>query len=486
MATHSQEIEQIISSTSSFYSDNTYNLDTLRLIYKAYFDLLDMFKSEVEESSSNALLSHTSGYRTIPMQTINAWKGLYDINKAAGRFTADGYGSWYNEGDPNLLKNKVAFLTKYGVYETIPTRRDWEVTDASIASLNIVSGFGQGAYNYFNFSDYVVVGNKLYLFGDLAKPSPATYGKKILLKNIKIALNSLKNPLINQVSGIQGSPYLTVGENANLTQSLIRAIAGGPTIANINSALAILYSGGNLQVIDQYSASAKDKGMWLGTASATPILNPFDFMIKIPQSYSLFTDTLDLIKNYIDTVKPSYTNYMIIWSQGNVDTLNYSDTATTLRLTRPTITDIITFSTPLLFDSGVLFDSGIVADISVDGVQLILTTSPEMPVTVLLAKGLGNVITCTFNDTNADYYEIRRDDVVSYTVNSGGPTSFGPIRVGSSAAICGSALICGMASMLGVQDNLDGTLAPGVHAYRIKAWQGGKSTPWTLSYSITV
>lgn len=400
-------VDSLISNLPSFYNEFIYNDEFIKHLFDVYAEVLSFVTQQGKEVFLNTAVNNTELYRNINTSVLTLSKSLYDVNKIAEDFTAEGYGNWFDEDTE--LKTKVDFLELKGYYEELDSRRAWDTTASEIISLKIAKDFSEQLGYYEQGKDFVIRNNRLFTFNNLAKLNPYRYAsKQVLVRDIMVDLKKLENRWGMFFPGIRGD-CISRFEYKDFLQS---ALKFDVTISKMKDVTKILSSTLDNNLRDAYSR----KNLPAEYLTQFSHLGPFDFIFKlhpsfcdaihfIPEGYyeanpAIFdTSTYNSgvtysgedatenyyfglanrirnLKSFLDIVKPSYSRFYLEGTLPIEESLEdcYSET-TSFKINFPSVSENLMDIRPSVYGKAVYGGNVYTGEVVLDTVSLNLVSS---------------------------------------------------------------------------------------------------------------
>jgi hypothetical protein len=162
-------------------------------------------------------------------------------------------------------------------------------------------------------NDYLFQNNRVYLMGSNA--SVMSYERIFRLEDIFIDLNTPEDLIGDRVGIEYDENVFTKNEYKDVVLMLLYAALGGPTIKNLKKSLGAMagVNGKAIDIIDKYNAPDSMKTLWInsGVPNSKGYLTDFDFVINLDPNYTSEMNRMNVIRNYLNLVKPAYTNYIL-------------------------------------------------------------------------------------------------------------------------------------------------------------------------------
>jgi len=294
--------EDLQNNLNTFYKHYMLSGEFLDELFDTFIDAANILAGFANNIENCKIISNTPAYRIIPIFILFAKTGLYDIDYL--KLNNFEFGDW----DTLSLAQKVSLLDRHGIYENLTYyKKRGTNTIANIARVEI-DRFVEDKYSfkYEEFVDFVLKDNKLYFFGDLAKPlgNVPNQGKMVVLKNIAVDYGDLRHKW-GTFTGIPKPPYLSYQAYRNVISILLKTLVDGPKIVNLASAVRAISGWEEALVVDSYTPGVSTYGLALG---------PFDFAVLLPIDLVGYPDRVEYISYFMRMVKPDYTNYFISYS----------------------------------------------------------------------------------------------------------------------------------------------------------------------------
>ncbi len=300
--------DELYNRLTNFYKDYLYSRNFIDILHGGYITTYNYLLNILEQVSRGASLEDITAYRYVPFFMLNITTGLYNLESL--KRTNFSFTTW----DNLTLAQRIELLDSYGYYEALTFVGQSSNVTPIIKKVEIDRYVDDSISNkYLELTDYILNNNKLYFFGDLAKPitNITNDGKVVYLKNIYIDYNDSYNKW-GIFTAIPKPPYLTDQEYLNAVKVLLKTIADGPKIDNITAALAAItnFSSDEITVIDKYCTDHP--------ISAS--LKPFDFAISFPSELMQYQDRIEYTNLLLEIIRPKYTNYALYY--GNTSDSN--------------------------------------------------------------------------------------------------------------------------------------------------------------------
>ncbi len=309
--------DKLINDLSNFYSDFGYDQSSIEFIFDTYVKAAEIVEDYILQVKNNMNISTIQTYRSFPYKIIETKNATYILDdllydkSVVDKLSLSSMTMQQRKDHWATLPNneKVDILLSAGKYIDLTAKRSIDLKDYEIIYADI--------YNLKNTlltqnSDYILQGNKIFLINDAA--TPTVYNIKLILKNIVVDYDTPQK-LIGKNIGILYKDLITKPEYRDFMQVVVYASLGGPTIKNIKNALNTLSGLSNISIVDMVSAKGLQKQLWEGTSS----LKPFDFLVSIPIDYFSSESKISVFMEFLDIIKPAYTNYVIAWAQKMAD-----------------------------------------------------------------------------------------------------------------------------------------------------------------------
>lgn len=315
---------------NNFFDEYLYKKEEYDVLQKAYQGAFGIVKSHVDDIARNTIISKTSTFKKIRFQMIDVSNALYTMSSLLnnnsviaimGLVPSTPYDQKLEAWSALSPSQKADILDVTG-YSILLTSYS-AITDSdnySSAKFNIVDFELSDINNnhYVRNVDYVFRDNKLFILKEFSINE--TYTKKsLILKNITIDTNSTED-VLGVPLNIPYSDQFTKTEYNETLRSFIQAAAGGPTLANLNIALARYKTLEGVKVYDRHSAPPSKKSFW-GFDGYIGELTAFDFLVALPLTFAYNSEKLDYIANFFNQIKPAYTNFKFIPQKTTTDRL---------------------------------------------------------------------------------------------------------------------------------------------------------------------
>ena len=306
---------------SNFYRDNApeaYNFDISKRVMAAVFNAMTAYVAQIRR---NFVIGEMETYRIIPVQTIPAADGLYDIQTLLchagvesllglqGKTITERIAAWDAMASNDLMKIKA--LDVYGAYISLSAII---VPESEIKipnpSYNIVSMDIYSDDTKFQIGvDFDIRSNKLYLLSSDMSSKTLNESASFVCKHIAIDFDT-PTRYIGKNFNLPRYPDLSKDVYNDMLANLTTAALAGPEIRNMAAGVDIITGGkGSTVIYDRWMKNNKRAANWYDYN-----LSPFDFIIEIPASYMSSESMADIIKRYIDTVKLADTNYTVLFN----------------------------------------------------------------------------------------------------------------------------------------------------------------------------
>lgn len=450
----------LINNLPSFYG--MYGLEDsimdIEFILDLYEEIISLVIDYIHQVKNNSNMSKMETYRILPFRMVSSTRGLYNLENLLYNENIEdalSIGNTHFEERKNIWRDspsdrKVELLIESGNYISLEAKGDYMLGTYDIISADV--------YNLKNESmvrglDYELYNNKIFFLN--IETSSDVYTQRLILKNIIVDYDVPQEYLGKNI-GVPYKDAISKPEYRDFLQMLIMASSGGPTLANIKKAFSYLISWDGASIFDMYSAESRMMSFW----DEGGILTPFDFMINIPIAFFNSEEKIAIFRDFLNIIKPVYTNYFIAWSQNVIDkiivngefvknkivdatqayTLNVSDYETTKTIQSDSYTIGIQQSEIIRVewdpgDERVTFDSGFITDLLYQNIvsagsagygdyaNTTLTTFPEFPVNFAAKIDVvtGN-LTATFKDSapGVTRYDIYRNSTVINVITANG------------------------------------------------------------------
>lgn len=272
MIKNEEVVSKLVSDLPSFYSEFLYDPKLIQTLFDAYVDVFEHMTNEVKSVYYNTCLDKAEILRSINKGVLTLSKSLYDVNKVSAAFASAGNGDWFSSA--TTLKSKILFLESLGHFEILDANRVADTNLRDVVDLVIAKDFSESMGYYTNYEDYVVVNNTLFLFNDLAKPVAGNV-KKVLAKDILVDYRKIDNRWGVLFESIT-KDYLTPFEYKEFIQALL---VYSPTVSKMKGIIQNLMSKGGGDLYDSHVRKNVPEEFLL---SPPQNLKPFDFIFKIP------------------------------------------------------------------------------------------------------------------------------------------------------------------------------------------------------------
>jgi hypothetical protein len=296
---------------TNFYNDFAYQSEQFQTVLGVYQDLVNSAGDLVEQVKNNTVIGKTETYRIYPVQRINADATLYSLQtlledpRVANKIGLvslsmfERINKWQN--DEISVADKVSALDTVKIYLELNAYRDF----LGEASSRIVDFelYDDSEQRLIQGVDYVFQNNKIYIFGDYAASSSPFY---LTLKNIAVDYGT-PQALLGDRIGMSYDDKLTPNEYNEISQMLMLAALGGPTIKNIKYAVQQVTGFGEAEIFDKYTRNKLYQAMWKRYS-----MSPFDFVILFPEEYTADIDRLAILIKYLKMIKPAYTSFIVV------------------------------------------------------------------------------------------------------------------------------------------------------------------------------
>lgn len=403
-------VEYMMSKLPNFYRDYVYDDKYIRVLFDSLVDSADLVREYVDSVKNNYVLTNTEIVSTDAIKAITLSTALYDVTKLPI--------SWDNLS----LGGKVDLLDELGYYELLDTD-DLLGNHETIVDMEILRDFSGYLPPYRRGEDYVIVDNKLYLFGTLAKPGVYGATRRTILVKSHVANKSrlwrrwgIFIPEIDP-GPLGGTEY----------RDLLATLVGfEPTATNMRRAIIALSGaelGGTAMFMDHYSR----KNVTLSAFHTAEQLGRFEFTYKLPPEYAVllgFGDNippeyretqirLQNIISFMKLMKPAHTNFFLGTSATIVDSVVPRDTPTVkvkgmnsivesvvpadiiTRKAKSTFTDTLNLTFDSVYDSEAYYDVSVYDGKarSLDNLAEAVALSPDGSLLVVAGRFTGRAKT---------------------------------------------------------------------------------------------
>jgi hypothetical protein len=296
---------------SNFYKNYSFKYNDFMALFQVYTDIIASINTYAEQVKNNTAIPEIETYRIFPFQRLPITDATYNIAevleniRVIKKYNLDSMtlvermDAWNN--DTFTLDQKVDMLDINNSFVLLTAKRGFvNEKDYAVIDFNLFSTEGE---ELFRNVDYALKANKLYLFGDIATVSPEKYA---VLTDIAIDFNTPED-LMGKSLDLSYSNAISKNEYNEILKMLMGASLGGPTVANLKSAVQAISGADQGDLYDKYVRDPKKRKRWEKT-----YYTDFDFVVTFPETYAANMEKLNIIIDYLKLVKPAYTKFFVI------------------------------------------------------------------------------------------------------------------------------------------------------------------------------
>ena len=311
---------------SNFYTDFSFTDTDFNNILGIYKDLITAINNYARQVKNNSVISKIETYRNLDMQRLSIKDAMYPLNAILENINTvkrlgleevglkDRIDAWNN--DVISDEQKIDILNLLGHYVQFSTKRGFQgEKEYNIIDLTLNKNQNEFIRNY----DYYLRNNRLFLLRSLSD-STITSDKDFSIRNISIDYDTAEE-LVGKDVKVLYTDVLTKNEYNELVKMLLYASLGGPTVANLKSAISSITGLGDVKIYDKYARDIKLQQKWTEPGS---LLHDFDFVVSMPAEYTTSTGKLNIILSYLKMIKPAFADFNVITNSFYDEFIDYS------------------------------------------------------------------------------------------------------------------------------------------------------------------
>ena len=300
---------------ANFYDDNAYNINDFKLFLKTDDEVWQELIDYSDQLNRNQVLGKIETYRIFPINIIPCAPAVYDVGVVMSvpevatyleltHLTVEErvpYWDTYAINDERKIKalDLAGFYIEFLSVTVYPYNGYPEPLRFNVVGMDLYLGEDKLQLGV----DYEIRNNRLYLLSSKAATT-LNSGRSFVAYDIAVDYNTVSRYYGDNFK-LPQYPDMSKDVYNDILQKIVKSALGGPTIKSIRSGLSAIVDGAD--VYDLISATDEHKVMW-----KTKDLTPFDFVIEIPAEKATSTTMADVIKRYIDVVKPAQSTYVIL------------------------------------------------------------------------------------------------------------------------------------------------------------------------------
>lgn len=306
---------------SNFYKNYAINQNDLENILKIYQEVTDKLEEYLARVYHNRFLGKMETYKLIPFQIIAIGSAVYDLENIFSEQSASALFS--SLGFPDSIKDRIEYWNTKATTDVkiqiLTNSKKYVELSATIypegienyglsnkfQSVTDVKLYTPSNIELIRGADFEIINNRLFLFGDVSNAS--INNNQLYAVDINVDFNYVGKALGKNFN-IHQYDDISKDEINDIIQNLCVDAMDGFKIKSLNDAMNTIFKNtpGTL-VYDMYIRDKSRNSRWNRWS-----LSPFDFIVEAPEEFSSQSNRIDLMMQYLNTVKPTDSSYIVL------------------------------------------------------------------------------------------------------------------------------------------------------------------------------